>query len=164
MKTQLFTFKGQFDKELFEAPSGNFENHKPRTGGLWTSTLIGYKKSDWTNFADSEEFYYPYEKAQLNYFAIDISECARVLTIDSVESYQAALEKYGEQVHYECSISSDIFKKTNIRLSYEKMMIDYDAINLTRKGIRDNYYEFHGWDCESTVWFNLNCFKSIKKL
>lgn len=164
MKTQLAVLS-QFNKDLFITPYDNFGNNKPTGGGFWTSTLTEDGKSDWVDFAEKEEFYSPSKQSQLNFFEIEVKENVRVLTIDSKEDYEKALNEYGLDISNNSRLlmtSSNSMTGRTVILDYEKMKEDFDALSVTRQGRRENFYEFFGWDCESTVWFNMDCFESVK--
>lgn len=148
MKTQLVVTDETIDLNKFVTPFGNTGQNKPENGGFWTSTLIGDNQSDWLNFATSEGIYE--DTSGLDFHSVEVSKDARVLVIDTKEDYVKALETYGMEAQYPLSILNN-----GEILDYEKLLMDYDALSLTRNGLSSNYREFYGWDCESTVWFNM---------
>lgn len=151
MKTQLMIMKGSFDKSLFVIPDKNRGDNKPISGGIWTSTLIGKDSSDWDKFTSSEEFY---EEPIMKYI-VEPKAGVRVLTINSLEDYQNALEIYGMNVdinEYPMAFSS------NRVLDYSKIIADFDCLRLTEDGLYANRMSFYTWDCESTIWFNTDGF------
>ena len=159
MKTQLAIRKNNIDVAKFVKPFGARSNNKPSGGGFWTSSQKENGKSDWIEFTEAEEFYEDTEK--LKVFSIEISDDARVLIIDSKEDYEQAIEKYGvirDENDYIPSLMS------NTLLNYDELMSDYDALSVTDKGRIDNDLAFYGWDCESTVWFNMDHFENIKEI
>lgn len=153
MKTQVVVSREAIGVDKFTSPYGNLGNNKPVSGGLWTSSLTDSGKSSWLEFAESEDFYS--DDDSLKVYSVEFSNEARLLTIDSEDDYKQALKKYGvatDNVKHPLAIIS---KAPHI-LDFEKIKKDYDALSLTQKGLHNNYFSFYGWDCESTVWLNIN--------
>ena len=74
-----------------------------------------------------------------------------MLTINSVEDYESALEAYGKNV----GADERPFAIGSSRvLDYSKIMEDFDCLRLTEDGLYANRMSFYTWDCESTIWFN----------
>ena len=159
--TQVLLLKEEINANSFVKPEGNRGNNKPKHGGLWSSSLDDDNKSAWINFAHYQEFYSNIEEMKM--FHVTVSKDARILYIYNTEHYQAILEEYGtpviKDIHPLASISS--FRHV---LDYDKIAEDYDAVSLTEMGLNENWNEFYGWDCESTLWLNLNCFEKIEEV
>lgn len=165
MKTQLVLMPGEITESLFLAPQGNFGNNKPLTGGFWTSSEIEPGISDWIDFAISEGIYDEEKLTALNLYSIEVCKSANVLVIDSRQDYMEALETYGESIIGNQRLSNICFMHEKpVILDYKLLKEDYDGLQLTKKGRLENSNEFFCWDCESTVWFNINKFEKIKSL
>lgn len=159
MKTQVIVSKENIDFNKFIFPYGNKGNNKPINGGFWTSSMTDNNKSGWLEFTEREDFYD--DMSKLKIFQAEVSDKARVLMIDTKEDYEEALKSYGMPVDNK---RHPIASVDNAQiLDYEKLMLDYDALSLTANGLRNNYLTFYGWDCESTVWFNIDYFESIEQ-
>lgn len=153
MKTQVILAKEEIEFDKFIKPKGTRKScNKPKSGGLWTSSLTEDGKSGWIHFVESEDFYE--DMSKLKMYHVEVSNNARVLRIESKRDFQAALDKYGVN-----SLSKEEqfifgFHSRKI-LDYTKLSKDFDALSVSKKGIAENYMELFSWDCESTVWFNL---------
>lgn len=157
MRTQVVIAREKIDFNKFVIPYGNRGNNKPSGGGFWTSSLKENGKSGWLEFTEAEGFYEGI--SGLTMYHVEISSNARILVIDTQEDYEKALEDYGMPAHNRKHPLAPA-SSTQV-LDYEKLMMDYDAISLTEKGMYNNRSTFLMWDCESTVWINLNCFSNI---
>lgn len=158
MKNQVAVMKHDFDKDKFIAPYGNRGNNKPDNGGFWTSTQTEDGDSDWINFARREGFYEG--NHGLRKMNVTIADDSKMLIIDSREDYEQALETYGMKVDPIKKPLASIGRADKI-LDFEKLTKDYDALTLTKNGMRENNDYFYGWDCESTVWLNVDKFESV---
>lgn len=159
MKTQIIVSKENIDSNKFITPYGNRGNNKPNSGGFWTSSITENNKSAWIEFTEAEGFYE--DTSELMKFKAEVSKDARVLLIDSEEDYEKALETYGMPVD---RMKNPLAMGVSHILDFEKLMKDYDALSLTQRGMYRNRDAFYGWDCESTIWFNMGCFESIQQM
>ncbi len=163
MKTQIVVINKneEINPSKFIKPEGNRGNNKPNKGGFWTSSITDDNKSGWINFAESNEFYNDW--SELKILKVEIKNDARILFINSQEDYDKALEKYGRPAD-RLSNPLAFFEGNTQILDFDKLTEDYDALSLTEDGLWTNYNTFYGWDCESTVWFNIECFESIVEM
>ena len=153
MKTQVVVIKEDIDPNKVIVPYGNQGNNKPRNGGFWTSSITDNNKSGWLEFAEKEGFYD--DMSNLDVLQVEVSNEAKVLIINTKEDYEQALNKYGME---------DSFGHSSNLLDFEKLMLDYDGLSLTEKGLHNAKYSFFGWDCESTVWFNIDHLVNFRPL
>jgi hypothetical protein len=136
----------KFDRDLFK-PIQN-EWIKPK-GGLWTSPVDS--EFGWKDWCRDNEFAHCNEK---NSFKIELFPDAKIFVINTY--------KYLERAPL-FTLSPSV---PNLRyLDFEKLCIEYDAIYLTASGqwaTRLTYpLNLNGWDCESVLIMNPDCFKEI---
>lgn len=135
-------------------------------GGLWTSTYtpLGEFDSAWMRF------YYGRDKLRTGQ-VFRVSPKARLVTIHSLEDLRLVHEAYGiarpPKPPEEMANVWGVFHPA--RLDFEELAKDYDGMHLTEAGereTRDRFadYTLAGWDCESTLWFNLECLKFDRKV
>lgn len=147
--------RDKFNKDLFVQPIGNRGDNKPNAGGVWTSSLIGKHSSQWEQFTSAEGFY---EDTSIVKHIVKPNDDVKVLVIDSKEDYKLALDSYG--INVDMNEHSMTFGAEKV-LNYEQVMVDYDCIRLTEDGLYDNNPFFYTWDCESTLWFNVDKFDIV---
>jgi len=161
MNTQLIVSKSDnINNNIFSKVKGNLGNNKPKLGGFWTSTKTEEGNSGWLEFAMNNDFYE--DTSSLFIHEAKVSPNAKVLIINSKEDYELALKTFGKQAN---SIENPLcspLTKNNMILDLEKISQVYHGLSLTKNGMIENYQEFYGWDCESTVWFTLDCLENFK--
>lgn len=153
MKTQVAVCKEMIDLDRFVTPRGIRPDNKPETGGFWTSTLTANGKSGWLEFAEKEGIYSESKKQDLQVYHIDVANSARVLLINTIEDFEQAVKDYGF-MQQEQNLFQGVYYEP--RLNYDKLMKDYDALSVTSNALHENFLELYGWDCESTIWFNMD--------
>ena len=118
---------------------------KPR-GGLWTSTWLGNQYgSAWVQWCLGEDFCVP-DDGMWNCTVLRPALDARVFVVDC----RADLEFLVEDSTITDSIGG-------VYPDFEKIATRYDAIRLTKKGMRATRSPWldsnlWGWDVESTLW------------
>lgn len=155
-------------KELKEENMKPIQNHtaKPR-GGFWTSTFEDTYGSDWIQWLINER--YQKENVDISGYLLIPKKEVKLYIVDSFEDCQRllreylyinpAFEKIIEELrpNYEEEALHQFYG-----IDYEKMQQSYDGLHLTRKGFVDCHIKvgeynsslFHGFDCESTIWFD----------
>lgn len=156
IRRQAILARESFDKSKFTSIKGNRGNNKPLDGGYWTSSMEDNGRTDWLEFSESEGFYESGEK--MKYIQIDISKDAKVLSINSVEDYNRVIELYGREKG-----ENENLANLDKVIDLDKLSKDYDGFNLTRKGFFANQDNFTGWDCECTLWFNIDKFEKVEE-
>jgi len=111
--------------------------------GFWTSTLKGNNSSEWKKWAKYEGFG-------------DISSGTILEIQKGVSMYIIDTKK-----HFELLIKKFPYK--NIYIDFVEFSKVYDALCVTKKGIKNNI-DLVLWNVESTVWFNIKYLKIIKDI
>lgn len=128
-----------FDRKLLQ-PVSNHLLAKPR-GGLWGSPT-GKQYFTWTDWNKDSNFIENIDS--LPRFEFELSKDARILTIDSKDSYDSMFLKY--------YTNSRMFLETSI--DWKKVAQDYDAVEVYISRCSSLYWYLYGWDCDSIVVFN----------
>lgn len=130
--------------------------NKP-SGGLWASPLIenGEFLSAWEEWCYCESFNLD---SLEKYVQFKLKETARVLIIDSEDTYIEIMEKYKKDLY-------SVFHMNRYVLDFDKISKDYDAVFLTESAAwtmhlylqsRNDYADFNSWDVESIVILNFD--------
>lgn len=130
-------------------PVKNSDWKKPKKGGLWTSPVDS--KWGWKDWNDSEQYI---KCDKYNSFTISLKSNAKIFVINSHEDF----------------INAPLINGYNdtMVLDFELISKKYDAIWLTEEGefktrynVKNNLY---GWDCETVLVMNPNCFNVIDNI
>jgi hypothetical protein len=113
------------------------------TGGLWASPVdseFGWKEwNEQNQFRDCSQS-----------FSLRLKENARLYVIDTLQDLESA-----PLLQYEYMTLID----------FEALAKDYDGIWLTFEGMAETRFstplDLYGWDCESVLLFNDECFELI---
>ena len=128
-----------FQPEMFCPISNRGQWVKPN-GGLWASPMdasFGWK--DWCYGSNFRECNVE------NSFTFTLSESARVLVIDNNESLLKLPQIVPEYMH-------DLW----CMLDFEKLVDEYDAIELDMSSDGRLYWSLYGWDCDCILVMNPN--------
>jgi hypothetical protein len=143
-----------FNPDKFDPIQNKITNltNKP-LGGLWTSPVN--TKYGWKDWCLGNDF--NLEKLEKS-FTITLKEKANIFIVNSQKDLQR-LPFYSE-FNNENIIG---FRYPKIAFDFEKLAKEYDAIWLTEKGLMDTQdltfpLNLYGWDCESVLIMNLDCF------
>lgn len=148
--------KGVNDLELIHYGSNHYndklfkpiknQNWVKPSGGLWTSPIDS--KWGWKDWCESENFH---TNSLNKMFKLKFKPDSKVIVIDSLEDLKS-LPTQSNQLY--------LFQKY---LDFEKLSLVADAIWLTEKGQSETRLSYdinlYGWDCESVLIMNKNCFK-----
>ncbi len=154
MKREFITFGFEFNLNELKPIRNRRFCGKP-DGGLWGSPVDS--NWGWKDWCESEDFYKHsgLEKG----FTWTLSDSARILILDSMESYQNLQWNY--KILYSDMVSIEV-------LNFERVSRDYDAILLTESGLDelrgDLHLGFFTWDCESILVLNPECIENIKSI
>lgn len=137
-----------FDKKKFKKVK-NSGWIKPIEGGLWTSPIDS--NWGWSDWCKAEDF----RKCDKDiYFIIELNKNSNILEIDSLQDLKEILKE---------NYTFDLIQRKV--LNFEKLAEKYDAIWLTERGQINTKFStpnLYGWDCESILIMNSNCFKEIE--
>lgn len=149
MRNNIFIHYGHdnFDLSKFNKIKNKTYMSKP-CGGLWVCPINSTKS--WKDFCISEDF-------RLNSFnssfKISFNNNAKIYKINSLQDINNLP-------------TFTIGKIEEPLINFEKISEEYDAVWLTAKGYTEIFnsdiIDMLGWDCESIIIFNTNCFKIIK--
>jgi hypothetical protein len=121
-------------------------------GGIWTSTFLGKDLgSDWAQWQIENDYVKNiangYSGETEKSWLLTPAKDANVFVIDHYKDLEDLMRKYQRPL-YEMS-------KMYVP-DYVKIMQDFDAIHLTKRGEAQTRYSqpfsLYGWDCESTFW------------
>lgn len=126
-------------------PIKNISWNKP-SGGLWTSPLNS--KYGWKQWNEDSQF-----RKCTDYIKLELKPDSKVFVINTMEdlvghSTREVMDRY-------------------CYLDFEKMSKEYDAIWLTLDGLKNTggfnniKYSTYGWDCESVLILNKDCFNIL---
>ena len=136
----------KYDPSLFR-PIKNDGWAKP-IGGLWASPLKSH--CGWREWCKEENFRL---SSFSEYFTLSLKDYARVLVIDDFESLLPLPAIDG---HSDYKI-----------VDFESITSQYDAIWLTPNGEEQTRFSrpvrLYGWDCESVLILNPDCFNIIEE-
>lgn len=146
MKDNIYIHYGhkKFDKEIFI----NIRNDnwvKP-IGGLWSSDVNA--EFGWKDWCKENNFR---ECRKNNSFKFKLKQNARVLVIDN-----------STQLNDLPKIDLP-YKLSWVTLDFEKIMKEYDAIEVLLSKDWQLYWDLYGWDCDSLIVINPECIEVIKK-
>lgn len=139
---QLWSGADDFNVRLI-TPVANTGWIKP-DGGLWTSSLISDRTSEWTMFCEAESFRLHHTVRYVLVAAAD----ARIFTIDSLDDLLYLYSRFGMGISKMWELGA---------LDFEAMSKHYDILHLTSEGqVRTRFStpSLYGWDCESSLWLN----------
>lgn len=136
----------EFDASKF-LPVKNGKWVKPEQGGLWTSPVdSSYGWKDWNEMSD----YMDCEED--NSFVLRLNSDAKIFVIDSLQDLKNAP-----------LINGWLDKQV---MDFEAIAKEYNAIWLTVQGETKTRMShpltLYGWDCESVLILNTNCFTQVK--
>ena len=129
MKRKFITFGFEFNLDELKPIKNRRYCGKP-DGGLWGSPVDS--NWGWKDWCESEDFYKHsgLEKG----FTWTLSDSARILVLDSIESYQSL--KWNYKISYSDMVSMET-------LNFERISQDYDAILLTESGLNELRGDLH---------------------
>jgi hypothetical protein len=151
MELQLFAQR--YNKTKFLKVKNKNLAVKPY-GGLWTSTYTPEKEylSGWIEWCISEQPNWIPEIGVI----YEVSSKAKIIIIDNLNDLNDLFKLYGEK------------ENSFEYLNFEKMSEWIDGLALTEEGQHrtrfSHPYSLYGWDCESTLWFNLDHLKFIEEI
>jgi len=162
MDKQLFCGEEEPARELFESVVNTTRPDNKPDGGLWTSTLISGRRSDWVSYCEEMEFYDRIRDRWL----LEVIEDPFLFVIDSLEDLLVLYELHGY-------VKRDVIFDQPL-IDWEGVAKTYDGVHLTKKGQLETHMPEHlphalrhlslfGWDCECTLWFRW-CFLSVTLL
>lgn len=126
----------KFDINKFDEIKNDFP-FKPK-GGLWASRYSSY--NGWLDFCLLKR----YETEELKKsFIFSLDKSARILTIDSIRKLDKIIDNYS----FVCDLGF-------LRLDFEKISKDYDAVEVLISKESKLYDRMYGWDCDSIVILN----------
>mgnify|MGYP001339312718 CR=1 FL=1 len=152
MGIQLFS-GSKIDINKFVPPKNINYFNKP-LGGLWTSTYNSDSefKSDWIRWCADNMPHWIKKTARI----ISVDDSANIFEIDNECDLYYLYREYSFNYGHVCMFDY---------LDYTKISNDFDAIHLTYMGEYYTRYcepvNLYGWDCESTLWLNINKIKDI---
>ena len=146
MKDKIYIHYGhkKFDKEIFTKIRNKYGWVKP-IGGLWASDVNA--EFGWKDWCKENEFR---ECTEENSFQFKLKQNARVLVIDNVKRLNNLPKT---KIPFELSW---------VNLDFEKIMKEYDAIEVLLSKDWQLYWDLYGWDCDSLLVLNPNCIEVIK--
>lgn len=129
----------------------NVEYFNKPYGGLWTSPVNS--NHSWKDWCIAEDF----RVNSLNKsFQLVLNKDARIATI------QYKLDLFNLPLIKNKMLSSTFMQ---LQLDYKEISKEFDAIHLTAEGERNTRFSMeislYGWDCESVLILNKNCFTII---
>ena len=134
----------QLGPQLYTPHPKNLDESMKPKAALWTSTASGGNNgysSAWVEWAKSEMPQWVGHSG----FLYDVSPNARILTINSDRDAMRVAKKYGMNT----TDIMDLF----MYMPWKKIAKDYDAIHHVPSNRGADIF-MHGWDVESTAWFN----------
>lgn len=146
MKDKIYIHYGHkcFDEQIFTKIRNEDGWVKP-IGGLWASNVNA--KFGWKDWCEQENFR---ECKEENSFKFKLKQNARVLVIDNVERLN------------KLSKTKMPFELSWVNLDFEKLMKEYDAIEVLISKDWQLYWDLYGWDCDSLLVMNPNCIEVIE--
>jgi len=144
----------QLGPQLYTPHPKNLDESMKPKAALWTSTASssnnGYT-SAWVEWAKSEMPQWIGHSG----FLYDVSPNARILTINSDQDAMRVAKKYGMNT----TDIMDLF----MYMPWKKIAKDYDAIHHVPSNRGADLF-MHGWDVESTAWFNTKMLLNKRKV
>lgn len=167
MPPQLFVGRKLLDNDSLEVSSKNMQPIKNAqwskpSGGLWTSTYDPTCGSDWVqwnlregparvlgedadkHWEETSEIPWDFRKLYFHAYVL-YPKLASIFVIDSIEDLIYLRQNYSENKEV-----------GRLKLDFEKMSQDFDALHLTQNGQWETRFgdpNIYGWDVESTIWF-----------
>lgn len=166
------------NEEFFKPVGNNGALGIKGTGGLWTSSWLGFEKgSDWIQWCVGEGYGCPADY-KWNGYILELKDDVNILVIDTLKDMHILFDTYGYKQF------PDIPQLDQEALDFESMAKDYDGMRLTSHGqlvtrhgfswfgedfygeeLKDEWKQkkmrtLYGWDCESTLHFRWN-FKEV---
>ena len=120
---------------------------KPK-GGLWASRVDA--NFGWKDFCLKEKYSMDFE----DYFTFELKENARILEIRTIKDLEGLPRALDNKPYFDK-------KEFIIKLDFEKLSKEYDAIEVFIDEINELYFKLYGWDCESILIMNSNVIKII---
>ena len=120
--------------------------NKPE-GGLWASDIKA--KYGWKNWCKDENYS---DCTARNSFCFTLKENSKVLIISSHDD----LNKLPLQQDV-----PEYVKNMCLCIDFEKLVIEYDAIEVIVSKDDRLYYDLYGWDCDSLLVLNKECIDEI---
>lgn len=146
-KTYIHYGHSEFSKELFNPIKNN--NFVKPMGGFWASDINA--KRGWIDWCRDEDFRLDRLSSS---FKFKLSDNARVLLIEQISKLN------GLPLTEEGLIIFDI--AGTIYIDFEKLMENYDAIEVIISSDYNLYYTLYGWDCDSILIMNPDIVEPIK--
>ena len=115
---EAVVYRTYMDKQWLNDITGNFLNKPIR--GLW-----GCRDDSWKNWCSREDF-----PCSTNYFDWILKPGTKLYTIDSTEDFAYLLKKYPR-------INAADPNDVDIYIDFFKVAKDYDAVELTKKGLKE---------------------------
>ncbi|MED4749932.1 hypothetical protein [Brevibacillus choshinensis] len=160
---QLFVSNKEFDLSKVEPVINRYD--RP-LGGLWTSTYIPGKGSQWLQsqlcVVNPDSFG----------FIFDCDPAAKILDINNIPDAIEIFEDFNLGVFIP-SFKNLVGEETALgvyKIDFESMARQYDAIHVSGDAVRihkkhqGRFSPFADWNVDSTVWFNINRLKLIETL
>ena len=144
----------QLGPQLYTPHPKNLDESMKPEAALWTSTASGGNTgytSAWVEWAKSEMPQWVGHSG----FLYDVSPNARILTINSDQDAMRVAKKYGMNT----TDIMDLF----MYMPWKKIAKDYDAIHHVPSNRGADLF-MHGWDVESTAWFNTKMLLNKRKV
>ena len=144
----------QLGPQLYTPRPKNLDESMKPDSALWTSTASGSNNgytSAWVEWAKSEMPQWVGHSG----FLYDVSPSARILTINSDRDAMRVANKYGMNT----TDIMDLF----MYMPWKKIAKDYDAIHHVPANRGADLF-MHGWDVESTAWFNTKMLLNKRKV
>ena len=144
----------QLGPQLYTPHPKNLDESMKPKAALWTSTASGSNNgytSAWVEWAKNEMPQWVGPSG----FLYDVSPSARILTINSDRDAMRVANKYGMNT----TDIMDLF----MYMPWKKIAKDYDAIHHVPSNRGADLF-MHGWDVESTAWFNTKMLLNKRKV